>query len=162
MRVLIISDTHSNHANLKRVLKQETDRDLMIHLGDSEGCEEYIEKLAGCPVEIVAGNCDFFSSLEQEKILEIGRYKIFMTHGHYYNVNVGFEDIKREALGRGCNVVMFGHTHRPLLDCGPNLSVLNPGSLSYPRQDGRAASYAVMELDDAGEAHFKIQFLKKL
>ena len=162
MRILIISDTHSNHANLKRVLKQEPNRDLIIHLGDAEGCEDYIEALAKCPLEIVSGNCDFFSSLEQERIVEIGRYKVFITHGHYYNVNAGFEDIRREAEGRGCDIVMFGHTHRPFLDIDAKLVTLNPGSLSYPRQEGKCPSYAVMETDAAGEAHFKIRYLKKM
>ena len=161
MRILIISDTHSNHANLRKILKWEKPRDLLIHLGDSEGCEDYIEEIAECPVEIVSGNCDFFSSLCQEKILEIGRHKILITHGHYYNVNAGIEDIKREANGRGCDIVMFGHTHRPLLDYSKNLTVVNPGSLSYPRQEGKRPSYAVMEIGEDGEAHFKIQYVKR-
>ncbi len=161
MRVLIVSDTHSNHANLKKVLKMERPRDLLIHLGDSEGCESYIEEIAECPVEIVSGNCDFFSSLSQEKILEIGKYKVMITHGHYYNVNVGIEDIKKEAVGRGCDIVMFGHTHRPFLDYSKNLIVLNPGSMSYPRQEGKCPSYAVMETDENGEAHFKLNYVKR-
>lgn len=160
MRILVISDTHSNHANLKKVLKREQDRDLVIHLGDAEGCEDYIKEIAKCPIEIVAGNCDFFSSLCQEKILEIGRYRIFITHGHYYNVNAGLEDIKREAEGRGCDIVMFGHTHRPLLDYSRNIVAVNPGSLSYPRQEGKRPSYAILEIDEKGEAHFKLQNIK--
>ena len=82
MRVLIISDTHSNHKYLRQVFESERPRDLVIHLGDAEGCEDYIEEKAGCPVEIVSGNCDFFSALEQETVLEIGKYKAFLTHGH--------------------------------------------------------------------------------
>lgn len=159
MRVLIISDTHSNHKNLRKVFRMERPRDLVIHLGDAEGCEEYIEQEAGCPLEIVSGNCDFFSSLDQEKALEIGKYKAFLTHGHYYNVNAGLDDIVLEAKGRGCDIVMFGHTHRPLLDYSKDLIVVNPGSLSYPRQEGRQPSYMIMETDEKGEAHFKIRYI---
>ncbi len=159
MRVLIISDTHSNHKYLRRVFESERPRDLVIHLGDSEGCEDYIKEDAKCPVEIVSGNCDFFSSLEQEKVLKIGKYNVFITHGHYYNVNVGLDSMVREAKGQGCDIVMFGHTHRPLLDYSRDIIVVNPGSLSYPRQEGRKPSYVVMEIDEKGEPHFKIQFL---
>ena len=39
-----------------------------------------------------------------------------ITHGHYYYVSAGLEDIKKEARGRGMDIVMFGHTHRPLIE----------------------------------------------
>ena len=41
---------------------------------------------------------------------------------------------------------MFGHTHRPYLDQGKEITVLNPGSVSYPRQEGRKGSYMIMEM----------------
>lgn len=159
MKILIVSDTHKKHDNLVRILKREEDIDLMIHLGDSEGYEDYIAELAGCPVEIVSGNNDFFTDLDREKELEIGKYHVLITHGHYYYVAMGVEDLKKEALGRGMDVVMFGHTHRPLLDYSRGIVSLNPGSVSFPRQEGRRPSYALMELDKEGEAHFKIKYL---
>lgn len=159
MKILIVSDTHKKHGNLKEILRRTGHIDLMIHLGDAEGYEDYIAELAGCPLEIVAGNNDFFSDLEREKELEIGKYKVLITHGHYYYVAMGVEDLKKEAAGRGMDVVMFGHTHRPLLDYGRGIVTLNPGSVSYPRQDGRKPSYALMEIDEKGEAHFSIQYL---
>ncbi len=160
MRILVVSDTHSRHENLKAILQRETDIDLMIHLGDAEGCEEYIAELAGCPLEVVAGNNDFFSELEREKEIEVGKYKILLTHGHYYYVAMGTEDLRKEALGRGMDIVMFGHTHRPFLDYGKGITMLNPGSVSYPRQDGHCPSYALMETDSKGEAHFRIEYLE--
>ena len=159
MRILIVSDTHRKHANLEYVLEKVKPLDLMIHLGDAEGAEDYIEAIADCPVEIIAGNNDFFSELEREKELQIGKYKVLITHGHYYYVAMGIEDLKKEAVGRGMDVVMFGHIHRPVLDYSRGIVTLNPGSISYPRQEGRKPSYAVMEIDDSGEAHFRIEYL---
>ena len=54
---------------------------------------------------------------------------------------------------------MFGHTHRPLIDYGKNVIALNPGSLSYPRQEGKRPSYIMMETDIKGDAHFRIEYL---
>ena len=54
MRVLVISDTHKKHENLKVVLERVSPVDLVIHLGDAEGYEDYIGELCGCPLEIVA------------------------------------------------------------------------------------------------------------
>ncbi len=159
MKILIVSDTHKKHDNLVRILEQEENIDLMIHLGDSEGYEDYIAELAGCPLEIVSGNNDFFTDLDREKVLEVGKYQVLITHGHYYYVAMGVEDLKKEALGRGMDIVMFGHTHRPLLDYSKGIVTLNPGSVSFPRQEGRRPSYALMELDQEGEAHFKIKYL---
>lgn len=159
MRILIVSDTHRKHANLELVLEKVKPLDLMIHLGDAEGAEDYIEAIADCPVEIIAGNNDFFSKLEKECELQIGKYRVFLTHGHYYYVSVGIERLCEEARARGADIVMFGHTHRPCIEYFDDLVVLNPGSLSYPRQEGRRPSYIIMETDKQGEAHYTINYL---
>lgn len=159
MRVLIVSDTHGKHENLREVLQAEPRFDKMIHLGDAEGCEDEIAVMADCPLEIVAGNNDFFSMLDREKEIWVGKYKVLITHGHYYYVSAGIEDIKKEARGRGMDIVMFGHTHRPLIDKNGSVIALNPGSISYPRQDGRRPSYMIMEIDDNGDASFTIKYL---
>lgn len=159
MRILIVSDTHKKHKNLEEVLQRVGRIDKMIHLGDAEGYEEDIREMAGCPLEIVAGNNDFFSNLDREKEIQLGKYKVLLTHGHYYYVSAGVEDIKKEAAGRGMDIVMFGHTHRPLLEYGKGIIALNPGSISYPRQEGRKPSYALMDIDRDGEAHISIEYL---
>lgn len=159
MKILIVSDTHRSHENLELALKLERPIDRMIHLGDAEGCEDEIMKMAGCPVNIVSGNNDFFTMLEREEEIMLGRYRVLLTHGHYYYVSTGLEDIKREAQGRGCDIVMFGHIHRPVLEQEKDIIVLNPGSISYPRQPGRRPSYIVMEVDSNGEAEFEVRYL---
>lgn len=159
MRILIISDTHGRHANLETILEKIKPIDMLIHLGDAEREEYYIEALAECPVEIVAGNNDYFSQLPKEKEIQIGRYKVFLTHGHYYYVSMGTEHLCEEAEARGADIVMFGHTHRPCMEYKDKLVVLNPGSLSYPRQEGHKPSYILMELDKNGEAHFTLNYL---
>ena len=142
MKILVISDTHGHEDNLDRVLKKEGKPDHVLHLGDIEGGEESIRQMVGCPLDVVSGNCDFFSRMPKVKFVEIGGYKIMMTHGHYYYVTVGTRDLVEEAKTNGCNVVMFGHTHKPMLnEEDEELTVLNPGSLSFPRQEGRRPSY---------------------
>lgn len=159
MKILIVSDTHRKHEYLEEVLEREKPLDMLIHLGDAEGCEDYIEMLAECPVEIIAGNNDFFSDLPGEREINIGRHKVLLTHGHYYYVNAGTGRLKDEAEERSIDIVMFGHTHRPVVEQDKNVIVLNPGSISYPRQDGRRPSYIIMDLDEEGEAHFSIEYL---
>ena len=159
MKILIVSDTHRHDENLVRVLNKVGKMDRLIHLGDAEGSEGYICQIANCPVSIVAGNNDFFSDLPKEEELRIGRHRILLTHGHYYYVTVGTQDIKVEAKARGYDIVMFGHTHRPVIDREDNIMAVNPGSLSYPRQEGRKPSFILMEIDDEDEVHFTINYL---
>lgn len=40
-----------------------------------------------------------------------------------------------------------------------DLITLNPGSLSYPRQEGRRPSYMLMEIDQNGHAEFTVNYL---
>lgn len=82
-----------------------------------------------------------------------------MTHGHFYSVSVGTERLADEARDRKVQIAMFGHTHKPCLDIRSNLTILNPGSLSFPRQDGRKPSYMIMELDGEGKAHYTVNYL---
>lgn len=159
MKILIVSDTHGRNTNMETVIEREKNIDLLLHLGDIEGSELYISHCVECPVEIVAGNNDFFSNLEREKELVIDKYKILITHGHYYYVNEGFGEIYNEAKGRGIDYFMFGHTHRPFLETKNGITLLNPGSLSYPRQNGRLPSYATMEIEENSTPKITIKYL---
>ena len=159
MKVLIVSDTHKKNDNFFRAVELEEPLDMVIHCGDIEGSEYAISARAGCQVEMVAGNNDFFSQLPMEREFGIGKYHIWVTHGHHYYVSVGTEVLKEEARARGADIVFFGHTHRPMLDLDGDVVVVNPGSLSYPRQEGRQPAYVVMEIDARGEVEFSLKFL---
>ena len=163
MRILIVSDTHRRDGNLIEVMEKTAPVDMMIHLGDTEGSEAYFRdwlKNDLCVIHVVRGNNDFFSHTESEKEISIGKYRALLCHGHMYGVSLGTENIKEEARARKVNIVMFAHTHKPFLEyCSDGLVVLNPGSLSYPRQDGRRPSYMMMEIDRFGDAHYNIHYL---
>lgn len=160
MRVLVVSDTHGREENLQRVLTKIGMPDCLIHLGDSEGGEERIREMITCPLHIVAGNCDFFSRLPSTKLIELAGSRILLTHGHYYYVSVGTRDLVEEARTNGCNIAMFGHTHRPFLDQSDSgITVLNPGSLSFPRQEGRRPSYVLMTLEEKCAPEFSIHYI---
>ena len=159
MKVLIVSDTHRKNENFLKVLERVAPIDMLVHCGDIEGSEYLISQAAGCPVEMVVGNNDFFSDLPREKEFYIGKYKVWLTHGHTYYVSMGHEYRQEEARARSADIVMYGHTHRPVVDIEGGLVAVNPGSLTYPRQEGRRPSFVIMELDRKGEAHFTINYL---
>ncbi|MCM1024817.1 MAG: metallophosphoesterase [Roseburia sp.] len=158
MKILIVSDTHRRDDNYFLALKLQKP-DMVIHCGDAEGSEYALTAAADCPVHIVLGNNDFFSDLPRELVLEIGPYRAWVVHGHNYYVSMGNESLKREAAARGMDIVFYGHTHRPSVDTEGDVIAVNPGSLSYPRQEGRRPSYIIMEIDGEGELHFTVEYL---
>ena len=159
MKILVVSDTHGRHGNLDEVLELEGKIDMLIHLGDVEDDEHYIEAIAEYPVHMISGNNDFFSYLPDEKEIRIGKHRVFLTHGHRFYVSVNTCRLREEAKLRGVDIVLFGHTHKPYIDVEGELKVINPGSLSYPRQEGRRASYVIMEINDNGSASFELKFV---
>ncbi len=159
MRILIVSDTHGRLHNFDEVIEREKEIDMLLHLGDVEGDDDYMEAVMDCPVHIVAGNNDFFSGLPGEFEIGIGKYKVFMTHGHGYYVSMDTKKLKQAARARGADIVIYGHTHRPKIDLDDDIMVINPGSLSYPRQPGRRATYIIMEINARGEAVFTLKYV---
>lgn len=160
MKILIMSDSHGHDNNVVKAIQKEAPLDALLHLGDSQGSEQRIRQLAECQVHMVAGNCDYFTDLPTVSIVKFGKYRIMLTHGHYHYVSVGTRDLLEAARENHCNIAIFGHTHRPVMDgTDGEVLILNPGSISLPRQEDRKPSYMVMEIDDKGEAHFRLTYL---
>ena len=158
-KILVVSDTHGHDDNFYRVLDLEEPLDGIIHCGDFEGSEGKFALAADCPVYFVAGNNDFFSDLSRELEFEVAGHKCFMTHGHQYLVSMDLENIRSEGISRGAEMIFFGHSHRPVAKNVGGVYLFNPGSLSYPRQEGRRPSYMILNLENSGEITWEIKYL---
>ena len=159
MKILIVSDTHGKHDMLERAIAKVKSFDMFIHIGDIEGGESYIESLLDCEMHMIRGNNDFFSALPPEKEFRIGPHKVFITHGHNHLVLVNPNRVREAGKLRHADIVMFGHTHRPYLEVSKDITLLNPGSLTYPRQEGRKGSYMVMNVGENGEIDYEIFYI---
>ena len=158
MKALIVSDTHGHNANFLKLLEMHHP-DAVVHCGDVEGGEQGIREAVSCPLYMVSGNNDFFSSLPREMEFSLGGKRVFLTHGHHYYVSMSPEYLREEGLARNAQIVMYGHTHKPGVIYSDGITLVNPGSLAYPRQEGRRPSYVIMEVDRKGEVHFTIAYL---
>ena len=83
------------------------------------------------------------------------------VHGHTFYVHGSTMYLREFAEEHGIDIVMYGHTHRPEIEIQDNITILNPGSLSYPRQWNREPSYIIMEIDQDGQAHYQIYYLEE-
>lgn len=154
MKILVISDSHGRTEDVEGVLEQVGPIDVLVHCGDIVRSADYIELIAECPVYMVEGNNDFRLGLDREVIFEIEGHKVLVVHGHQYYVNVGTGRLEKHAMEQQVDIVLYGHTHEPDLKQKPGLTIMNPGSISYPRQLGRIPTFGVIEIDPYGNAHF--------
>lgn len=157
-KYLVVSDTHGHDDNFYRVLDLEEPLDGIIHCGDFEGSEGKLAIAANCPVYFVSGNNDFFADLSRELDFDLDGHRAFLTHGHRYLVSMDLENIRAEGHSRGADLVFFGHTHKPVARQVGGVYLFNPGSLSYPRQEGRRPSYLILKIDGE-DISYEIKYL---
>ncbi len=154
MRVLLVSDNHGRIGELQRAY-EKVQPQLILHMGDSQVEFSRLAELFDCEVIGVRGNCDFDTSLPKTEEVTLGRHKIFMTHGHLFDVGFDLFPLVDAAREHGCDVALFGHTHVPELTRIEEVVVCNPGSIAQPRQAGHEYTYGVIDVDPMGDLHFK-------
>ncbi len=142
MKYVIFSDSHGIVSDMESVVFREKP-DKILFLGDiSSDADDLRNRCLNYSICSVAGNNDFFSREQRDIILCDCGHRIFMTHGHLYKVKLSLDLIARAAAGQGCDIVLFGHTHRPLDEIYNGISFVNPGSVTY------SGTYAVMSIDE--------------
>ncbi len=138
--------------------------DKIFHLGDAQGKEREMQTIAGVPVTIVKGNCDNDISLPRDLVEEVGSHRAFLTHGHDYGVGSNLYDLDRiidAAKEKDCDMIFFGHTHIPILELGyKGMTIMNPGSLTSPRQKSGKYTYGILNIFENGEVESALKALK--
>lgn len=155
-KALVFSDSHGRLDNLLDVLKDHPDAEAVFHIGDIEGGADHLRRATPYPVYIVRGNCDYSSDLPQQIVTEFAGKRIGLCHGHRYLSYGGIDAFRYWAEGQRVDIAMFGHTHVPYLDREDYPILLNPGSISYPRQEKKIPTYTVMKIHDDGEVEFEM------
>ncbi|MCR5654732.1 MAG: metallophosphoesterase [Lachnospiraceae bacterium] len=159
MRILVVSDTHGREENFYKVLEKEKDIDMVLHCGDFVGGAERMEEKCPVPFCAVTGNCDFSFAYPSEKEFVFEGKKVWMTHGHRFGVNYGLDSLYAEAVSFHYDVVLYGHTHRPLVRDVRGTLIINPGSLTQPRQEDRKPSYAILWINPDGTINAEIRYV---
>ena len=72
---------------------------------------------------------------------------------------MGHEEIVEKTKAKDCQAVIYGHTHRPVVEEEDGILVINPGSLTFPRQQGRRPSYAVMDVEEGKDLQVEVKYL---
>lgn len=106
---------------------------LVVHLGDAN-TRAVLEQLAAiAPLVAVAGNNDdleLHSTLPESVVFTVGRFRFAALHGH------GGRTARDEAIRRfrgRVDCVLFGHSHKPLIEQVGDTVFFNPGSATDRR-----------------------------
>jgi uncharacterized protein len=130
-RIGLISDTHGMVR--PEIFTAFEGVELILHAGDV-GDDDIIDELeAIAPVRAVFGNTDApgRSRLSEALELTIGGVRIHVSHGH----EVGSPNPERLLAAYDAQVIVYGHTHRPLVARVGSRLVVNPGAAGARRFD---------------------------
>lgn len=131
MKILVLSDSHGDKFILERIIKKERDVNMIIHLGD--GNDEFEDVMLNSKITnySVAGNCDFETTAPYTKIINAAGVRIFITHGHIFDVKETYSKIIKAAKSENADICLFGHTHMQYKSVIDDMIVLNPGAVNY-------------------------------
>jgi putative phosphoesterase len=145
MRLGIISDTHG-------LLRPEVfdvfrEVDHILHAGDVGPAELLTELETLAPVTAVYGNTDGWdlrTRLPQVATLRLDGFDIVVTHGDQFGSPT---PEKLNAAFPSAEIIVYGHTHRPLLTTVEVVvTVMNPGGAG-PKRFDLPPSVGIMELE---------------
>ena len=149
MIVGLISDTHG----LMRVdaLAALAGVELILHAGDVGSHTVLRELQAIAPVHAVYGNTDDPAmGMGATVMLTLEGVKIHMSHGH----ELGSPTPGALARRYAADVIVYGHTHKPLIEQHGATLVVNPGAAG-PRRFNLLPSVGLLTLT-AGKASAEI------
>lgn len=157
MKIGVISDTHTHDFNNKipqKVLDAFRDVDMILHAGDIIDLDVLNELKRICPnVRAVRGNMDsqeVKEILPQKEIIQIDKYRIGLMHG-YGHPNGLLEILKEEFKDDAVDIIVFGHSHKPLNEKKDNILFFNPGSPT-DKVFAQYNSYGIIEITDKIDA----------
>ena len=153
VKILIFSDSHGKAHRVRKVLEMHRDADMVFFLGDGMGEAELYTKEFGLRLVPVLGNCDSYTGLysyvREEETVSLEGHRIFLAHGHRFDVKYGSSHIAAEAKKRGCDIVIYGHTHVPYSVYRPEpqgpIHIFNPGSLGEPRHGNPSYGLLILQ-----------------
>ena len=143
MRILVCSDSHGRRDKLVLALEQQPTAGILVFLGDGAAEAAFFAREPGRQAYLVRGNCDGNSELPLWQEFAVMGKKILCTHGHTAGAKFHFEGLLRAGRERGADLVLFGHTHEPLVHYEDGLTLFNPGSI----HDG---NYGFVDITKAG------------
>ncbi len=145
-KILVVSDTHGDDAWLSLI--KDNNYDYIIHAGDHLMPKE-ISKITPYYVD---GNNDW--NQKNINVFTIANHKFVVVHGdeqHIHKSELDHLEEKFDSLIKMYQptILIYGHTHIPFVARSHNTIIMNPGSMSFSRHNGKKC-YIELTLDENG------------
>jgi putative phosphoesterase len=142
MRIGVISDTHG--LLRPEALKELRGSEHILHAGDV-GSPDILDALREvAPVSAIRGNVDEAGPcrhLPPTELVELAGHDIYMLH------DVHMLDLNPEAAG--ISAIVFGHSHKPMIERRRGVLFVNPGSAG-PRRFQLPVTLAWLDIEATG------------
>ena len=123
MIVGLISDTHG--LIRPQALEALAGVQMILHAGDVGGEQVLAALRTVAPVEAVLGNTDpVDGSLPERLRLMLGGLSVHVSHGH----GLGSPTPEKLLKKYTADIVVFGHTHKALIETHGSRLLINPGA----------------------------------
>lgn len=149
MKFGVISDTHGDETAIRQAVSSIGKVDGWLHAGDYSQDGNKLAALSGKRIIVVKGNCDGAASANIDEFIDVAGKKIWLTHGHRYQVKQGIHELSWWARQYGADVVIYGHTHVPNIFWEGELLLFNPGSAACSNWNDNSTC-GILEVDSEG------------
>jgi putative phosphoesterase len=171
MRVGVISDTHNPSVGAEpppEVLSAFKGVDVIIHAGDiyQPSCLDWLEEIAPVYAVELGADAHFKDDdrvVDMVRTIELEGHTIGIIHdllvpgmaqevteftplSKHFPQDAELSDALEKVFGASVDIVIFGHTHYPVVEEFQGVLMLNPGSPSLPKQITRLGQVAILEL----------------
>ena len=157
MKKIVVSDIHGSIDSVNHLLEamEYHGIDQILALGDflyhgprnplpeHYAPKEVIQVLNKLKIQAVRGNCDAevdqmvlnFPIMDTIRHIQVGKKLCVMTHGHVVNPEKPLANV---------DMILYGHVHLPIAKKEKDLIVLNPGSITLPKENN-PRTYAILD-----------------
>jgi hypothetical protein len=161
MLIGLISDTHIPEI-AKKLPTQVKDAfkgvDLILHAGDIF-VDSVLEELAIiAPVLAARGDDDYpirDKRMDEVQNLTLDGLNVYVIHSSQYFARDLIQHPEKHNLEKAPDVVVFGHTHRDIVQTVDKSLLVNPGSATFPYYQLRPGTVALLTIK-AGKAEARI------
>ncbi len=161
MLIGLISDTHI--PEIAKTLPQQVREvfksvDLILHAGDIF-VDSVLEELATiAPVLAARGDDDYpikDKRMDEVQNLTLEGLNVYVIHSSQYFARDLIEHPEKHSLEKTPDVVVFGHTHRDVVQKVGRSLLVNPGSATFPYYQLRLGTVALLTIK-SGKAEARI------
>lgn len=171
MKVGVISDTHNPSVGAEppqEVVSAFRGVDVIIHAGDiyQPSCLDWLEEIAPVYAVELGADAHFKDDnrvVDMARTIELEGHTIGIIHdllvpgmaqevteftplSKHFPKDADLSTALEKVFGASVDIVIFGHTHYPVVEEFQGVLMLNPGSPSLPKQIQRLGQVAILDL----------------